>query len=201
MSVHVRIPTAVPLVKYASTIVRHVDNHGTYVRLCPGQGEALEVSGSDVVAFLSIGADSADVGHEDARLAGDVGPGVPRFGQRIKRGVGYLVDVRHPRILRLGRRFDSLEISLSHKRKTIGNPVDVLLDGHHHVADDGWAAGPGDGEQVRKVRDGDSEIGARPVDPLLAQGASGPTLNVDVEQGASHSIEAGSEDDAVAGVL
>ena len=86
-------------------------------------------------------------------------------------------------------------------RETIGDPVDVLLDGHHHVADHGGAAGPGDGEEVRKAGDGDPEVGARPVGPLLPQCAAASAADVDVEQGAGHGIEAGGEDDAVELVL
>ena len=41
----------------------------------------------DLVASLAVGADAADVGHEDARFAGDVGPGVPGLGLGIECGV------------------------------------------------------------------------------------------------------------------
>src|ERR671912_693367 len=61
---------------------------------CPGQGEAVVVPGRDIVALLSVGDDSADIGHEDARIARDVGPGVPGPGQGIERGVRHL-DVRN----------------------------------------------------------------------------------------------------------
>src|SRR5687767_6496478 len=39
--------------------------------------EALVAVGGDLVARLAVFADAADVGHEDARLAGDVGAHVP----------------------------------------------------------------------------------------------------------------------------
>ena len=166
-----------------------------------GQREALVVPGRDVVAFLPVGADSADVGHEDARLAGDVGPGVPGFGQGIERGVRHLVDVGHPCVLRLGRRLDRLKVVGLQVREAIGDPIDVLLDGDHHVADDGRAAGSGDGEEVRKAGDGDPEVGARSVGPLLPQRAAAPAADIDGEQRSGHGIEAGGEDDAVACVL
>ena len=86
-------------------------------------------------------------------------------------------------------------------REAIGDPVDVLLDGDHHVADHGRAAGPGDGEEIGKAGDGDPEVGARSVGPLLPQRAAAPAADVDVEQGAGHGIEAGGEDDAVELVL
>ena len=86
-------------------------------------------------------------------------------------------------------------------REAIGDPVDVLLDGDHHVADHRRAAGPGDGEEVRKAGDGDAEVGARPVGPLFPQRAASPAADVDVEQGAGHGVEAGGEDDAVELVL
>src|SRR2546426_11629246 len=40
--------------------------------------------------------DPADIGHEDPRLAGDVGAHVPGIGLRIERGVGDLVDMGDP---------------------------------------------------------------------------------------------------------
>src|SRR6188472_4374338 len=50
----------------------------------------------DVVADLAIDADAADIGHEDLRFAGNVGAHVPGIGLRIERGMGDLVDMRHP---------------------------------------------------------------------------------------------------------
>ena len=46
--------------------------------------------------------------------------------------------------------------------QTIGDPVDVLLDGDDHVADHRRAARSGDGEEVGKAGDGEAEVGARP---------------------------------------
>src|SRR5215207_6975028 len=86
-------------------------------------------------------------------------------------------------------------------REAIGDPVDVLLNGDHHVADHRRAAGPGNGEEVRKAGDGDAEVGARPLGPLLPQRAASPAADVDVEQGPGHRVEAGGEDDAVELVL
>lgn len=38
----------------------------------------------DVVADFSVGPDAADIGHEDARLAGDVSAHVPGIGLRME---------------------------------------------------------------------------------------------------------------------
>jgi hypothetical protein len=113
----------------------------------------------------------------------------------------HVVDVGHPGILCLGRRLDRLEVLCPQVGEAIGDPVDVLLDGDHHVADHGRAARSGDGEEIRKAGDGDAEVGTRSVGPLVPQRAASPAADVDAEQGAGHGIEAGGEDDAVEVVL
>jgi hypothetical protein len=43
---------------------------------------------------LPVGAHSADIGHEDPRLAGDVRAHVEGVGRGIKGGIGSLFDVK-----------------------------------------------------------------------------------------------------------
>src|SRR5437763_1349380 len=52
--------------------------------------------GGDLLAALAVRADTARVGHEHPRLAGDVGAEVPRVGEHEHRLAGDVVDVRHP---------------------------------------------------------------------------------------------------------
>ena len=58
---------------------------------------------------------------------------------------------------------------LAHVRDAVGDPFDVLLDRHRHVAQHGRAAGAGDREQVGKARDLQAEIVARAGLPRLRQ--------------------------------
>src|SRR3954453_12861731 len=95
-------------------------------RWLSSQCEALVVPGRDGVAVFPVGPDPADVGHEDARLAGDVGSGVPGPGQGIEGGIGYLVNVRHPSIFRRWSRLDRLKVVGLQVREAFGNPIDVL---------------------------------------------------------------------------
>src|ERR1700712_2157015 len=63
--------------------------------------ETLIALGGDVVADLAIDADAADIRHEDARLARDVGAHVPGIGLRIERAMRDFVDMGHPFVLGL----------------------------------------------------------------------------------------------------
>ena len=54
----------------------------------------------DLVAFLPVCADAADIRHEHTRLARNVGAHVPGCGGGIERRVGDVVDMLHPGILR-----------------------------------------------------------------------------------------------------
>src|SRR5882724_5504185 len=80
-----------------------------------------------VIADLPVGPDAADIGHEDARLAGDVGAHVPGIGLRIERRGGDLVDMGDPSVLGLPRSFHGLESMMAHVSHAIGDPVDMLL--------------------------------------------------------------------------
>src|SRR5215469_13138567 len=100
----------------------------------------------DLVAFLPVGSDAADIGHEDAGLAGDVRAHVPGVGARIERGVADLVDMLDPGFLRLRGCFYSLAAVFPQIGDAVDDPVDVLLDRHDHVAEDRGAARAGDRE-------------------------------------------------------
>ena len=56
--------------------------------------------------------------------------------------MAHLVDVGHPRLLRVARGLDGAETLRAQVREAVGDPVDVLLDGHDHVADHGGLPGP-----------------------------------------------------------
>ena len=90
---------------------------------------------------------------------------------------------------------------LAQVAQAVGDPVDVLLDGHRHVAQHRRALRPGDHEQVREAVRGDAEVGARALGPLLLQGEPVPSADAELEQGAGHRVEAGGEDDDVHLVL
>ena len=49
--------------------------------------------------------------------------------------------------------------------EAVRDPLHVLLDGYHHVREHRWAAGAGDGEQVRETRDLQPQHARRPVGP------------------------------------
>ena len=133
-------------------------------------------------------------------LPGMFAPVYQDLAREIERGVGHLVDVCHPRLLRLRGRLDPRR-SRDCMCEAIGDPVDVLLDGHHHVADHGRAAGPVMVKRFGKPAMAIAEVGARSLGPRLPQVPGRRPADVDVEQGAGHGIEAGGEDDAVELVL
>ena len=82
---------------------------------------------------------------------------------------GHLVAVLHPCVLGRLRRLDAVQAVRAQIRHAIGDPVHVLLDRHHHVAEHRRAARPGDHEHVREARGHQAEIGARPRLPFLPQ--------------------------------
>ena len=81
------------------------------------------------------------------------------------------------------------------------DPLHVLLNRGHHVAQHRGAAGAGHGEEVREAVDRQSEVGVRPLGPEVAQALAVTTADIDGQQGASHAIKACREDQAVEGVL
>src|ERR1700754_3128713 len=114
--------------------------------------------GRDVVADLTIDADAADIGHENARLARNVRAHVPGIGLRIERLVRDLVDVLDPAVLRFPTRFDDIQIVPAHMGDAVGNPVDMLLDRDDHVAEDRGTTGAGNDEQIWKALAHQAEI-------------------------------------------
>src|SRR5207244_5219231 len=82
--------------------------------------EATVAARGDVVAGLPVDPDAADIGHQDARLAGDVGAHVPRVGARIERLIADLVDMRDPALLRLRRGFDGPAATLHQIGDAVG---------------------------------------------------------------------------------
>src|SRR5262245_6557439 len=66
------------------------------------QDEALVSPSRHLVAFCDVARKAADVGHEDARFAGDVDAQIPGAASVAQRAAGKLGHVRTPRIL--GRR-------------------------------------------------------------------------------------------------
>jgi len=70
--------------------------------------------GRDFVAFLFVGADAADIWHEDPRFPRDVGADIPRVGERIERAVRHLVVVLDPAVLGGLLRFDAGKLAAAH---------------------------------------------------------------------------------------
>ena len=75
-------------------------------------------------------------------LPGMLAPMYQDLASGIERGCGHLVDVGHPRLLRLAGRLDGRQVVRSQVREAVGDPVDVLLDGDHHVAETDGLPGP-----------------------------------------------------------
>src|SRR5258707_1676646 len=68
--------------------------------------KAFEAAAHDLVAFLHIDGEAADIGHEDTRPAGNVGPDIPGAAGRAQRDGRYVVDVLDPGVLISRRRLD-----------------------------------------------------------------------------------------------
>ena len=163
----------------------------------PVEREAEVVALDHLVARRPVPADAARVGQEHLRLAGHVDAHVPRVGRGHQGEVGELVAVLHPPGLGEFGRLDRVEVVLAEVYEGVGDPVDVLLDRHHHVRQHRRAAGPGDHEQVREPRRHQAEVGDRPVGPLLLQRQTVAAGDVDADDRAGHRVEAGGEHDRV----
>ena len=163
--------------------------------------EAFVAVGGDVVAALSVGTDTAGVGHEDPRLARNVGAQVPRVGEHVHRLVGDVADVLNPIDLGLRVGVDHVDGVLTQVLDEVRDPLDVLLDRDRHVAQHRRALRAGDHEHVGEVCGGETEVGRRAVTPLLPQLATLAAGDVDIEEGAGHGVVAGGEDDSVDLVL
>ena len=77
----------------------------------------------------------------------------------------------------------------------------MLLDRRQHVGQDRGAARTGDGEEVGKAHDRESEIGLRTLAPLVLEGHAAAPADVDLQQRACHGVEAGGQHQAIEGVV
>src|SRR5919198_1232000 len=131
--------------------------------------EALVARGGDPLADLAVLPNPPDVGHVDAGLARDVGAVVPAVGGPVEGEARHLGDVRDPAVLRLRRRLDGGHAAGPQMRDAGGDPLDVLLDRHHHVAQHGGAAWAGDDEEVGEAGGRQAEVRLRAIGPRVAQ--------------------------------
>src|SRR3954468_11739927 len=142
----------------------------TGVRLRAAHDETLVALGSDIVADRAVASHAAGVRHEHARLAGDVGAEIPGMdGEREQSCVRGRVDVLAPLFRRFGRRLAAVDAVLAHMGDAVSNPLDVLLDRHGHVAKHRRASRARYGEEIRKARNLQPEIGSWPGGPAFAQ--------------------------------
>jgi hypothetical protein len=79
-------------------------------------------------ARLPVRPNAADIGHEDARLAGNVRPQVPGVGAEHERRVGHFGDVRRPLLFGFGCCFDSGQVVLAQVIDAVRDPLDMLFD-------------------------------------------------------------------------
>ena len=114
------------------------------------QLEALVTVARNLIAFFTIHSNATYVGHEDARLARNIGTEVPRVAglRREHRVLRDVVDVGYPLILSLSSRLNGLSAALIEVRNTPSDPVDVLFDGDDHIAQNRWRSRPGNRKQV-----------------------------------------------------
>ena len=113
------------------------------------------------VALGPVRPAAAHVGGEHPRLAGDVRADVPGVRLREQRRVRHLGHVRHPRVLGRGDRLDRRVAVRPQPDDAVPDPLHVLLDGQHHVAEHRRRPRPGDDEHVREPGRGHPEVGAR----------------------------------------
>ena len=95
--------------------------------------EAVVAGVADRGAALAVAGLSARVGHHHPGLAGDVGAHVPGVRPPEQRLASHLGDVFHPGVLRFLGGLDAGPPVLAHVLDAVGDPVDVVLDGHRHV--------------------------------------------------------------------
>src|SRR5689334_8376267 len=80
-----------------------------FVLTAAGQDEPFIALLCDFSATLAVWSDTAGIGQEDARLAGDVGTHVPGICLREQSLVGEFVDMGDPGFLRFLGRLDRVE--------------------------------------------------------------------------------------------
>ena len=159
--------------------------------------EALVVVRDDFAALFRIRPNSANVRHEHPRLSRDVRTQVPEVGQRVERPVCHFIHVINPVVLGLQIRLDEAEFVFTHVLHQIGNPIDVLLYGDQHIAQHRGTARARDHVHIGKARRRESQVGPRPVFPLLSQFDPSTPPDVDAENRARHGVEARGVDDAI----
>ena len=130
-------------------------------------------------------------------LPGTLAPMYQESACDIEREVRDLGDVRHPGVLRVLGGLHAAQAALAQVADGVGDPVDVLLDRHDHVAEHRRAPGAGDEEQVREAGEADAEVGPRAPGPLVAQRDAVAAADVDRVQRTGHRVEARGEDDDV----
>ena len=71
----------------------------------------------------------------------------------------------------------------------IGDPFNMLFNGNQYVAQNRWAAGTGNSEQVWKSMNLQPEVCNRPIRPLIDQCLALPATDVNSVQSTGHGIE------------
>ena len=94
------------------------------------------------------------------------------FGYKVKLTAS--LHVLGPRFGRVRPSLDGVDAALAQVGQAVADPLHVLLDRHRHVAEHRRAARPGDGEQVREIRNRESEIRLGSRLPRIGQRLTGP---------------------------
>ena len=145
------------------------------------QDESFVAVGDDLFAFFDVGRESWK-GHEHPWFSGDVGSKIPRCTGGVEGAIGNCINMLNPFILSIDSGLDTSVAVVSHIFDAVGDPLDVLFDGHYHVSQHRGAARAGDGEKVWKAGDGQAQVVARPGRPLFAQCQTLAALDVNLEQ-------------------
>src|SRR6185295_16990668 len=103
----------------------HLDADADSSPCCSSQTKTFVAARGDLRAFEPVA--FADIGHEDARLARDVGAKIPGIGFRKERARGHLGDVRHPGALSHRLRLQDSRAALAHVIDAVRQPVDMLF--------------------------------------------------------------------------
>src|SRR5215813_2957504 len=103
------------------------------------QSKAFVAPGRDLIAFLFVCGDAADIRHEYSRFPRDVGADVPRVRQGIEGAISNLVVVLHPSILGILLGLDAREPMIPQVLQAIRDPIDMLLACQYHLTFDARA--------------------------------------------------------------
>src|ERR1700761_3471268 len=165
--------------------------------LFAGRDKALVAACGHGGAAVAVGADAPDVGEKEPGLAGDVGTHVPGRRLRVQGVACDLLHVLGPVGRRPLGRLDDPRPAAAQPGEAVADPLDVLLDGHRHVAEHRRAAGPGDREQVREAGNGYAQVGARPFPPRVPQRLPAPPADAERLERSGERVEPGGIDDDV----